>query len=157
MVALKYVSNFWRAPEMSLVNCKFSLQLKWSRNFVIVTDTVNNHNRTSQINYIKLYVLVVNLSAQENINLLKKLESGYKITINWSQYLAKRTNQAQKRYLDYLIHPSFPGVNRLFVLAFKDDNGRESLEQYYLPTVEVKDYNAMIDARNFFDQPIKTI
>ena len=27
--------------------------------------------------------------------------------------------------------------------------------QYYLPTVEIKDYNVMIDGRNFFDQPIK--
>ena len=36
-----------------------------------------------------------------------------------------------------------------FVLSFKDDDGRESCEQYYLPTVEIKDYNIMID------QPIK--
>ena len=25
----------------------------------------------------------------------------------------------------------------------------------YLPTVEIKDYNVMIDGRNFFDQPIE--
>ena len=25
----------------------------------------------------------------------------------------------------------------------------------YLPTVEMKNYNVIIDARNFFDQPIK--
>ena len=36
-----------------------------------------------------------------------------------------------------------------FALSFKDDDGRESCEQYYLPTVEIKDYNIMID------QPIK--
>ena len=36
-----------------------------------------------------------------------------------------------------------------FALSFKDDDGRESCEQYYLPTVEIKDYNTMID------QPIK--
>ena len=61
----------------------------------------------------------------------------------------------QNRYLDFLIDPSFQGVNRLFVLSFKDDDGRESHKQYYLPTVEIKDYNVMIDGRNFFDQPIK--
>ena len=33
------------------------------------------------------------------------------------------------------------------MLSFKDDDGRES--------VETKDYNVMIDGRNFFDQPIK--
>ena len=61
----------------------------------------------------------------------------------------------RNRYLDFLIDPSFQGVNRRFVLSFKDDDGRESHKQYYLPTVEIKDYNVMIDGRNFFDQPIK--
>ena len=54
-----------------------------------------------------------------------------------------------------LIDPSFQGVNRLFVLSFKCDDGRKSYKQYYLPTVEIKDYNIMIDGRNFFNQPIK--
>ena len=27
--------------------------------------------------------------------------------------------------------------------------------KYYLPTVEVKDYNVMIDGQNFLDQPVK--
>ena len=40
-------------------------------------------------------------------------------------------------------------------MSFKDDDGRESHKQYYLPTVEIKDYNVMIDGRNFFDQAIK--
>ena len=40
-------------------------------------------------------------------------------------------------------------------MSFKDDDGRESHKQYYLPTVEIKDYNVMIDGRNFFDQLIK--
>ena len=41
-------------------------------------------------------------------------------------------------------------------MLFKnDDDGQESHKQYYLPTVETKDHNVMIDGRNFFDQPIK--
>ena len=41
-------------------------------------------------------------------------------------------------------------------MSFKDDDdGRESHKQYYLPTVEIKDYNDMTDERNFFDQPIR--
>ena len=41
-------------------------------------------------------------------------------------------------------------------MSFKnDDDGRESHKQYYLPTVEIKDYNVMTDERNFFDQPIR--
>ena len=37
----------------------------------------------------------------------------------------------------------------------KDDDGWESHKQYYIQTVEIKDYNVTIDGRNFFDQPIK--
>ena len=44
--------------------------------------------------------------------------------MNWSKYQSKLTEQMQNRYLDYLIDPSFQGVNRLFVLSYenKDDN-----------------------------------
>ena len=70
------------------------------------------------------YAPVVTLSTQENIKLFKQLESGFKRTINWNKYLAKTTNQARNRYLDYLIDPNFHGVNRLFVLSFLNDDDR---------------------------------
>ena len=53
-----------------------------------------------------------------------------------------------------LIDPSFQGVNGFFVLSFKGDDGQKSYKQYYLPTVEIKDYNVVTDGRNFFDQPM---
>ena len=87
--------------------------------------------------------------------ILKQLESGFKRTINWNKYIPKTTNQAQNRYLDFLIGPTFQGVNRLFLLSFENDNGRDSHKQYYLPTVEIRDYNVMMDGRSFFDQPMK--
>ena len=152
MVHLKYLTNFWITVEMPLINCKISLQLKWSRNCVIEAGTANNQYPTFQISDTKLYVSVVTLSTQENIKLLKQLESGFKKN---NKYLVKTTNQAQNRYLDYLIDPSFQGVNRLFVLSFKDADGRESHKQYYFPMVEIKDCNVMVDGRNLFDQPIK--
>ena len=62
---------------------------------------------------------------------------------------------AQNPNLNHLVEPSFQGVNRLFVLAFEDDGQRTSRKRYYLPNVEIKDYNVMIDGKNFFDQPIK--
>ena len=46
-------------------------------------------------------------------------------------------------------------MNRLFVLAFENDAKRTSDKRYYLPNLEIKDYNVMIDGKNFFDQPIK--
>ena len=55
--------------------------------------------------------------------------------------------------LNHLIEPSFQRVNRLFVLAFENDAQRTSNKRYYIPNVEIKDCNVMIDGTNFFDQP----
>ena len=65
----------------------------------------------------------------------------------------KRKKFAQNRYLNYLINPSFQGVNRRFVWSFENEDQRKSHLSYYLPKVEIKDHNVMIDDRNFFDQP----
>ena len=57
--------------------------------------------------------------------------------------------------LNHLIDPSSQRINRLFVLAYEDDAQRTSNKRYYIPNVEIKDYNVVIDGKNFFDQPIK--
>ena len=121
---------------MPLNNCKIVPQLEWSKTCILDTSTVANQNPSFQINDTKLYVPVVTLSTQENIKRLKQLESSFKRIINCNKYLAKTTNQAQNRYLEYLIDPSFQGVNRHFALLFKDDYGQENYKQYYLPTVK---------------------
>ena len=54
-----------------------------------------------------------------------------------------------------MVEPSFQGVNRLFVLAFENDTDRASHNTYYLPNVEIKDYNIIINGENFFDHPVK--
>ena len=38
---------------------------------------------------------------------------------------------------------------------FEYDDDCESHKLYYLPTVEMQDYNVMINAKTLFDQPIK--
>ena len=54
-----------------------------------------------------------------------------------------------------MVEPSFQGVNRLFVLVFENDTPRTSHTAPYLPNIEIKNYNVMINGENFFDQPIK--
>ena len=55
-----------------------------------------------------------------------------------------------------MVEPSFQGVNnRLFVLAFENDTQKTSAKDYYLPDVEIKDYNIMINGEHFFDKPVK--
>ena len=41
-------------------------------------------------------------------------------------------------------------------MSFEDENDRASHSNYYLPKVEMKDYNILIDGKNFFDQPINS-
>ena len=81
--------------------------------------------------------------------------SGFKRVIDWNKYLSKPALLAQNPNLNYLIEPSFQGVNRLFVLAFENDAQRKVHSGYYLPNVEIKNYNVMINGENFFDQPVK--
>ena len=54
-----------------------------------------------------------------------------------------------------MVEPSFQGVNIFFVLAFENDTQRTSAKGYYLPNVEIKDYDIMINGENRFDQPVK--
>ena len=153
MVPLKYLSNFWRTLEMPLINCEINLILTWSSTCVLIA--TNIPNATFAITNTKLYVPVVTLSTQENTKFLQQLKSGFKRVINWNKYLSKPELLAQNPNLNHLVEPSFQGINRLFVLAFENDDDRTSDDQYYLPTVKIKDYNIMINRENFFDQPIK--
>ena len=41
--------------------------------------------------------------------------------------------------------------------SFRNEDDRTSHWTYYLPKVEIKDYNVMIHGKNFFDQPIISI
>ena len=124
VVPLKCLINFWRIFEMSLINCEISLQLKQFKDCILVAGTAAHQNPEFKITDAKLYVLVLTLL------LFKQLESGFKRTISWNKYLSKTTNRAQNRYL---------GINRLFVLSFKFEDGRAILiiliRQYYLSTV----------------------
>ena len=152
MVPLKYLSNFWRTLEMPLINCEVNLILTRSSTCVI---TDSNGAGTFKITDTKLYVPVVTLSIQENAKFLQQLKSGFKRVINWNKHLSKPKLLAQNQNLNHLVEPSFQGVNRLFVLAFENDDDRTSHSGYYLPNVKIKVYNIMINGENFFDQPIK--
>ena len=77
MVSLKCQSNFWRTLEMLLTNYEIILQLKWSKNCFLVTGTAANQELKFRIAETNLYVPVVTLSTQDNVKLLKHLESGF--------------------------------------------------------------------------------
>ena len=155
MVPLSYLSVFWRSLELPLINCEVNLILTWSANCVIVSTNIANQIATFAITDTKLYIPIVTLSTQDNAKLLQQQKSGFQRVINWNKYLSKPELSAQNPNLNHLVEPSFQGVNRLFVSAFENDTERTSAKGYYLPTIEIKDYNVMINGENLFDQPIK--
>ena len=80
MVPLKYLGNFWKTLEISLINCEINLILILSANCFIINDPVNNQIPKLELTNIKLDVLIVNLSTQDNTRLLEDLKSGFKRT-----------------------------------------------------------------------------
>ena len=165
-IPLKYLGNFWRALNTPLISCEVSLELKWDKNCVITSlqqRDIGGGNRdnaptgaTLAINNCKLYVPAVTLSKDDDFKLLTNLKSGFKREIIWNKYRSQMTTEAINNNLNILIDPAFTNVNRLFVLAYRTDDDRQSFSQFYLPKVMVKDYNVIIDKLAFFDLPIKT-
>ena len=95
---------------------------------------------------------------KNDIKLLEQLKLGFKRTIKWNKYRSQITIQPQNKNLNYLINPTFANVDRLFVLSFTRDNAgdkRDSFSHYYVPNVEIKDFNVLIDGKSFFDLSVK--
>ena len=113
-VALKYLSNFLRTFEVPLINRKINLILTCSNRYFIIDNPIAGKELTFTI-----YVPVVTLSIQDNAKLLEQLKSGFKRTINWNKYELKVTAEQQNGYLDFLINPSFQGVNDFCFIIWK--------------------------------------
>ena len=170
-VPLKYLSNFWRSLDIRLINCEVEIILTWSKSCALADMTVDADadpaivapsGATFKITDTKLHVPVVTLSKENDIKLLEKLKSGCKKTIKWNRYKLQMTIQNNNNNLNYLIDLTFTNVNRLFVLSYerieKDKikkDYRDSFSHYYVPKVQIKDFNVLIDGKRFSDLPIK--
>ena len=86
---------------------------------------------------------------------MEQLRTGFKRTIKWYKYRSEITNQTKRNNLNDLIDPAFTKVNRWFVLLFENENDRTTISKYYVPNVQIEDFNVLIDGKSFFDMPIK--
>ena len=100
---------------------------------------------------------MVTLSAENDNKLLEQLKLGFRRTIKWNKYMSQMPNQNKSNNLNYLIDPTFDNVNKLFVLSFENEDDRTSYYKYYVPSVEIKDYNVLIDGNAFFEFPVKNL
>ena len=177
VVPLKYVSNFFRSLVIPLVNCKINLELTWHKDCMISSANAAAGQVVSfMITNTKLFIpIVVTLSTNDNTNLTKQLNEGFKGTIYWNQYVSKpfpETPHQKTGITRFALDAAFQGGNRLFVLAFnatlenEDADApaprnlavnrvtRNGYRKYFVPRVDITSYNMLIDGRNFYDQPI---
>ena len=75
------------------------------------------------------------------------------------QSIGTNINQIQKaypqnRYLNQLVDLKFQGMNRLFVLSFEKKDDKRSHSGYYLPKLEIKHCNVIINVSKIFDQTV---
>ena len=103
-------------------------------------------NATFKITDTKLCVPVVTLSTKDDNNFLEQLTSRFKRTIKWNKHISE---MILTNYFNYLIDPTLTKVIRLFVLSFKNKEDRTSFSKNYVPTVEIKDINVLIDGKSF--------
>ena len=116
----------------------------------------NNRETIFKITSTKLYVPIVTLSTKYNANLTKQLNEGLKRLVYWNEYKSKieTKNLDNSNVTRFPLDASFQGVNTLFVLVFDDTNNgdnkikRDSHRKYFLPRVDITNYNVLIDGRN---------
>ena len=102
------------------------------------------------------------MSKEDNKDFIEQQNKGFQSSICWNEYKTKEQDEAGNanatKYIN--LDPSFQGVNRLFLMAYSrvDDNQatRDGQRKYYLPRIDLKKYNGIIDGRNFYDNPIKS-
>ena len=155
-----------------MINTEIKLFLKWSQNCVLTSKATRNNlptdndlpavaeiNRPKDLKFnitdCKLYVPVVTLQEKYDNELLKNVKTGISFDYMWGKYRTQIINQPSTNNLNFSIDPTFNNVNTLFALAFSNEEDRSSFSNYYVPNVEIKDYNVLIDFQPFYDIPIK--
>ena len=151
---------------MPLINCETNLILTRSENCVLTSKTTrdavpaqggnhavaavnNSANAILKMKDTKLYVPVVTLSTKDDNSFLEQLKSGFKRSIKWNKYRSEMTNQTKTNHLNHLMDPTSTKINRSFVLSFENEEDSTSFSKYYVPKVEIKDFNVLIDGKSF--------
>ena len=148
VIPLNYLSNFFRSPEMSLINCKIKLNLTWKKSVYY------------QLMLVMQYLLLITQKCTFQLLLFNKdfieqQNKGFKRSIYWNEYKTKEINEnAAANVFKYInLDPSFQGVNRLFVLVYNRVDGqpvRNAQRKYYLPRVDLEKYNVFFLMEEIF-------
>ena len=106
------------------------------------------------------------MSTKDSANLTKQLSEGFKRPVYWNIYETRPAKAIEEgKNLCELLNALFQGVKRLFVLFYfaaaganaDKEAGMKDNKKYFLPRGEIKNYNALTDGRNFYDQLINDL
>ena len=127
-------------------------------------DNLNNIDNNSNGNNIifiiketRLYVPVVTLLLRGNQKIRKLLSKRFGKSVYWNKYKTKRDNKKTTNKFRYFLESNFVGPNGLFVLVYtnhRDNAKRFNARKYNLPKGIIKNYNVIINGKNFYDQSI---
>ena len=133
----------------------------------IIRSSSAGDSKKFEITDAKLHVPIVTLFTKDSVDLTKELSEGLKRSVYWNNYQTKPAIVIEKgekgTNIYELLNASFQGVRRLFVLAYaiavggNDEVGIKDNKEYLLPRGKIKNYNVLIDGRNFYDQPINDL
>ena len=157
VVPLKYLSNWFRSLEMPLINCKIKLTLTWAKECILSNQ---RGDAVFIINDTKLYVPVVTMSKEDNKDFIEQQNKGFQRSIYWNEYKTKEMSEnGDYNAVKYIsLDPSFRFFSS-FIMAYSRAAGqpdRNSQQKYYLPRIDLKKYNVIIDGRNFYVNPIES-
>ena len=115
VVPLKYLSNFRRSLEISLISSKVHLEVNLIGDCIL--SSAGNYAKF-EITNAKLHVSIVNFFTKDSVNLTKQLSQGFKRSFYWNSYRKTPAKVMEKRKNTYeLLNASFQGIRRLFVLT----------------------------------------
>ena len=139
------------------------MELNWTRYSVLCNQ---NQNSIFQITKCELYIPIVTLNIENNNKLSELLSKGFERNVVWNECKSKIEGvtipQNDNIFRRTTLDVSFQGVSKLFTAAYETDdiernaNTEESRRRCYLPIAEIKDFNVLIDGRNFYDQNVNS-
>ena len=148
---------------MPLINCKVYFELNWIENCIL---SGSEDSAKFEITDSKLHVPIVTLSAKGSANLTKQLREGFKRSFYKNSYETRPANVIEQgKNLYELLNALFRGVKRLFFLVYfvaaganaDEESGMKGNKKCFLARGEIKNYNVLMDGRNFYDQSINDL
>ena len=104
-----------------MIDFEINLILNWSVNCGISSNAAVNQATIFAITDTILYIPVLTLINSRECKTITTVVIRLKRIIIWKKYQSEASTQAQNKYLNYLLDPSFQGENRLLVLSFENN------------------------------------